>query len=69
MYIADENNNRVRKVTVATGIIKTIAGTGTASYNGDNGQASSAALKTPTTVAVDSSGISPLTIIYISLLC
>ncbi len=68
MYIADENNHRIRKVTVATGIITTIAGTGSSSYSGDNGQASSAAVRTPTTVAVDSSGISPLTIIYTSLL-
>ncbi len=64
MYIADENNHRIRKVTVATGIITTIAGTGTGGYSGDNGQASSAKVDTPTTVALDSSGISPLTTIY-----
>jgi hypothetical protein len=32
LYIADAGNSRVRKVTVATGIITTIAGTGTAGY-------------------------------------
>jgi hypothetical protein len=38
-YIADTNNNRVRKVTVATGIITTIAGNGTAGFSGDGGTA------------------------------
>ena len=56
MYIADSNNNRIRKVTVSTGIITTIAGTGTESYSGDNGQATAATLKFPFEVAVDSSG-------------
>ena len=43
-------------VTVSTGIITTIAGTGTASYSGDNGPATSATLYNPTGVAVDSAG-------------
>ena len=43
-------------VTVSTGIITTIAGTGTSSYSGDNGPATSATLKYPRGVAVDSSG-------------
>ena len=56
MYIADTNNNRIRKVTVSTGIITTIAGTGTSSYSGDGGAATSAALNCPEGLAVDSSG-------------
>ena len=56
MYIADWYNNRIRKVTVSTGIISTIAGTGSTSYSGDNGAATSAALNNPTGVAVDASG-------------
>ena len=56
VYIADTLNNRIRKVTVSTGIITTIAGTGTQSYSGDNGQATSAALYHPTKVALDSAG-------------
>ena len=56
MYIADVNNNRIRKVTVSTGIITTFAGTGTSSYSGDNGQATSAALNNPQGVALDASG-------------
>ena len=60
VYIADYGNSRVRKVTVSTGIITTVAGTGTSSYSGDNGQATSAALKGPYGVAVDSAGASLL---------
>ena len=56
VYIADSNNHRIRKVTVSTGIITTIAGTGTSSYSGDNGAATSAALYYPYGVAVDATG-------------
>ena len=56
VYIADQFNNRIRKVTVSTGIITTIAGTGTGSYSGDNGAATSATLYAPQGVAVDASG-------------
>ncbi len=55
MYIADSSNNRIRKVTVSTGIISTIAGTGTSSYSGDNGAATSTGLSVYG-VALDSSG-------------
>ncbi len=57
VYIADGNNNRLRKITVSTGIITTIAGTGAGSYSGDNGAATSATIKFPCGVALDSSGI------------
>ncbi len=40
----------------SSNIITTIAGTGTASFSGDNGAATSATLDYPTKVAVDSSG-------------
>ena len=57
VYIADTYNHRIRKVTVSTGIITTIAGTGgTGSYSGDNGAATSATLYYPYGVAVDASG-------------
>ncbi len=56
MYIADNYNCRIRKVTASTGIIVTIVGTGTASYSGDNGQATSATLYYPQALALDSSG-------------
>ena len=56
VYIADFYNNRIRKVMESTGIISTIAGTGTASYSGDNGAATSATLCNPVGVTLDSSG-------------
>ena len=55
LYIADEQNNVIRKVTTA-GIITTVAGNGTAGYGGDGGQATAAALYYPTGVAVDARG-------------
>jgi hypothetical protein len=64
VYIADYGNNRVRKVTVSTGIITSIAGTGTASYSGDNGAASSATLYFPIGVRTDSAGSSYFLLIY-----
>jgi sugar lactone lactonase YvrE len=56
VYIADTGNNRIRKVTVLTGVIATIAGNGTAGYGGDGGAAINAELNFPSGVAVDSSG-------------
>ena len=56
VYIADSFNHRIRKVTISTGIITTFAGTGTNSYSGDNGPATSATLYYPFGVAVDSTG-------------
>ena len=56
VYIADFSNNRVRKVTVSTGIITTIAGTESYGYNGDGILATNASLYSPHTVALDGSG-------------
>ncbi len=56
IYIADVGNYRIRKVTVSTGIISTVAGNGTQGYAGDGGAATSAELQGPTGVAVDSAG-------------
>ena len=56
VYIADSYNNRIRKVTVSTGIITTVAGTGSGDYSGDNGAATSAKMYLPRGVAVDTSG-------------
>ena len=49
-------NQRIRKVTVSTGIISTIAGTGDMSYSGDGGAATSAAVYYPGGITLDSSG-------------
>ena len=57
MYLSDYSNNRIRKVTVSTGIITTIAGNGgTGSYSGDSGAATAADLYRPYGVAIDSTG-------------
>jgi hypothetical protein len=55
-YFSDTANQRVRRIDATTGIINTIAGTGTAGYTGDGGAATAAALSSPTGVAVDSQG-------------
>jgi hypothetical protein len=55
LYIADATNNRVR-VVAPSGVITTVAGTGTAGNAGDGGPATSALLRNPTDVAVDPSG-------------
>ncbi len=55
IYVADANNNVVRKVT-AGGIISTFAGNGAGKYAGDGGPATSASLNIPSDVAVDASG-------------
>ncbi len=57
MYFTDYNH-RIRKVTVSTDIITTIAGSSTSNlYGGDNGSATSAKLNCPWGVAVDASGM------------
>src|SRR5439155_23231690 len=56
LYIADQNNHRVRKVDAATGIITTVAGNGSPAFAGDGGAATSASLNNPDGVAVDASG-------------
>jgi sugar lactone lactonase YvrE len=54
LYISDSNNNRIRKVTAA-GIISTIAGNGTAGYNGE-GAAVNTQMNFPVGVALDTAG-------------
>jgi uncharacterized protein (TIGR03437 family) len=55
IYIADAENQRVRKVNTS-GVITTVAGNGTAGYNGDNISAPTAELFDPEGVAVDAAG-------------
>ena len=56
MYIGDNGNHRVRKITASTSIITTIAGTGSAGYSGDGGAATAAKIRTPAGLNLDSSG-------------
>jgi len=55
LYIADHYNNRIRKVA-ATGIITTVAGSGTYGYSGDGGPATGATFAYPYGVSVDAAG-------------
>jgi len=55
LYIADTDDQRIRKVNLA-GTISTVAGNGSAGYLGDGGPATSAELDNPVGVAVDAGG-------------
>lgn len=55
IYIADTNNNRVRKVGL-DGIITTVAGNGSEGFSGDGGPATSATISRPRGVALDAGG-------------
>jgi len=54
VYIADTDNNRVRKIS--NGVIGTVAGNGTFGFSGDNGPAASAQLGHPDSLALDAAG-------------
>ncbi len=58
IYVVDQFNNRVRKVTspLSNGTITTIAGTGIIGFSGDGGSALNATFNQPTTVAIDGAG-------------
>ncbi len=56
IFIADYDNNRVREINHATGVITTVAGNGTQGYSGDNGPATAAELNGPVGVALDAAG-------------
>jgi len=55
MYITDQSNRRIRKVTSA-GVISTFAGNGTVGYSGDGGQATAAELNAPYSTTFDALG-------------
>jgi len=56
IYAADISGNRIRKITIATGLISTIAGIGTAGYNGDGILATAAQINIPSALAFDGNG-------------
>ncbi|MEZ5216398.1 MAG: hypothetical protein R2715_07365 [Ilumatobacteraceae bacterium] len=55
VYIADTSNHRIRKVA-GSGIITTVAGTGSSGFSGDGGAATSAKLSGPYAIKVASNG-------------
>jgi trimeric autotransporter adhesin len=55
LYVADTGNNRIRRIT-SSGIVTTIAGTGTSGYAGDGAFATAAQLNGPSRVALDPTG-------------
>jgi sugar lactone lactonase YvrE len=56
VYIADEGNNVIRKITLSSGIINTVAGNNTAGYSGDGGLATNCELNQPSAIGFDTSG-------------
>lgn len=56
LYIADTNNDRIRKIDAVTGVISTVAGGAAQGFAGDGGPAAAAKLCLPSGVSVDSSG-------------
>ncbi|MGZ3863778.1 MAG: NHL domain-containing protein [Bacteroidia bacterium] len=55
IFIADEYNQRIRKIS-SSGIISTVAGNGGVGFSGDGGLATSASLNYPEGIAVDALG-------------
>ena len=55
LYVADTNNNAIRKITAA-GLITTFAGNGNAGFSGDGTLATLATLSHPRGIAVDTAG-------------
>ncbi|HLA26593.1 MAG TPA: NHL repeat-containing protein, partial [Syntrophales bacterium] len=56
LYIADQDNHRIRKLDTVTNALVTVAGTGSAGSAGDDGPAIVAQLNSPSSVALDASG-------------
>src|SRR2546430_14917895 len=56
LFIADAQNNRIRRVAPGAGTITTVAGTGDAGFGGDGGPATRAPLWIPTRGAPDAAG-------------
>lgn len=56
LYVADSENNRIRRIDLQTGIITTVAGTGQAGYSGDDGPADQAMLYHPRDLGIGPEG-------------
>jgi len=56
LFIAERDNHVVRRVDRATGVITTVAGTGTAGFSGDGGPGAKAQLRQPHSIVFDRDG-------------
>ncbi len=56
LFIADSFNNRIRFMDAATGVVTTIAGNGTAGYDGDVVNAATTSINLPLGVLVEANG-------------
>jgi sugar lactone lactonase YvrE len=56
LYIAEFGGHRVRRVDAHAGLISTVAGNGSEGFSGDGGLATSASMRNPQGVAIDSYG-------------
>lgn len=56
LYIADSENNRIRKINAATSVIQTIVGADSEQFTGDGGPASLATIYAPYALFIDQSG-------------
>ena len=59
LYVVDQGNNRIRKITnpgQSSAVITTVAGNGSAGFSGDGGPATAAMLDAPSGIALDTSG-------------
>jgi hypothetical protein len=56
LFIVENGGHAVRKISLATGIITTVVGTGVAGSTGDDGPATTAQLNAPGSAVFDSSG-------------
>jgi streptogramin lyase len=56
LYIAERDNHVIRRIDMKTGIISTVAGTGTAGFSGDGGPGVKAQLHQPHSILFDRDG-------------
>ncbi len=56
LFLSDTHNHRIRKISATTGLITTVAGTGSPGFSGDGNSATAATLALPHGLSIDSAG-------------